>query len=335
MSKKVEGGGYSVKFIFPLIGTVDALINGTAFFNFISRQLANYIDETKQIEGDYFNKCLSCELFAQEDKIMKKISEFFRNDFSLGRLIKVEGKSLSFMGTEYQLQKEKFCIKSRTNFVKKVLAFKKKSNIEKLQYADYHITFYNLLLFPIFSLYCLLDGYYLIHGSLLEYNKTVYLLTGLDGVGKSSISNIILSAGGKILADNFVLFNGKYAIPFNMAMRIDTTQITDMPILASYEEFKEVLPPKSHEGRIIPDKIIVLSIEGKDNVQKTSLTQLNMTTLSLYLNNAPEINAANNFITPFLYHSISKTKDLDIGGVILKVPMGKIESAIESLLNDC
>ena len=78
--------------------------------------------------------------------------------------------------------------------------------------------------------------------SLFTYDKNI-ILAGLDGVGKSTLANLICQDEGNfILADNIVLFDGKNALNLNLTMRLEKEVETNLKIIYQNSFIKEVVP---------------------------------------------------------------------------------------------
>lgn len=202
-------------------------------------------------------------------------------------------------------------------------------------YAKYHALFYRTVLFPIFLLYTVLDNYFLIHGSLVKYKTNYFLISGLDGVGKSSLTNMLIEEGAECLSDNFVLFNGKDTVPLSLAMRISPDLNTTMNVIYEDDNLKEVVGEiNSVVDRSIPQKVYLLCISDEFSAYSIRIRMLDWV---LFLNNAPEIGEANKFISPFLLKSREETNknkgEIDI--TILEIPKGQLEKGRRIIIDEC
>ncbi len=316
----------------PIIGVVDLEIYDQDISNFTKRQLENYV-VSESFRTD-----------KQDTSVVIKSNfktDFFNKNNVFGRQYKVSEKKFNLNGFVYEYHDGTITITmkridtNKPNLYKQLKTIIKhiiKPPVKQNSYAHCHWNFYCQVLFPIFSLYTITDGYFLIHASLINYNNKNILVTGLDGVGKSSIANYFEDIGGKILSDNFVLYNGKSAIPFNMAIRLEPNQETNMKILYADHNLKEALPLTVQYREVEVNNIFILSI-GEELVLSKSSN--NICSTVLFTNIAPEIGAANNFIAPFLYNSINKnTENKDIIKCIT-IPKGKLKQAMEILTNEC
>jgi len=309
----------------PLIEEITLYICNNELAEFTQRQLYNYVVNIQELKE---NNTATTIILATNQIFIKKMKPLFTKNQKLGRQYKIDNNILNIPNFEYHLSNEALEIIYTKK--EKIKWYKGK---KKATYSKCHINFYEQILFPIFSLYAIYDGYYLIHGSLLMFNDNAFILSGLDGVGKSSLSNLLQQKGAKILADNFVLYNGKTAIPLNMAMRLEPKQDTQLEVLYSDKDLKEVLPIDILDHTICVNKIFLLSISDKLEFKKISN---NPVLWSLFLNLAPEIGSANNFIAPVLYNSLEITKlDFNGGFFIIKIPLGELEKGLEVLLNEC
>jgi dephospho-CoA kinase len=293
---------------------------------FTIRQFKNYIVDINKSE-----KAITVATVIECNKktVVDKFHSFTINNRILGRKIKISDGTLFVDNARYAIQNNNLIIENRNTSK----LHKKVYRLLRNKYAYYHSLFYQLVLFPIFSIYCLYDGYYLLHGSLLSLNERNVLLLGLDGVGKSSLADKLQEKGGKILADNSILYNGKSVVPLNMAMRLGPMQKSGLKEIYKDKDLKEVLPNTVLYTEIIPDTYVMLSIaEEFGNIKHKTRKDI----LPLILNNAPEIGQANAFIAPFLYEQL-KTNKIDANEqeiMFLGIPMGQLDKGAEAILHE-
>jgi hypothetical protein len=316
----------TLKLNLPLIGNVEISRGDISLAEFTIRQFRNYIVDINT-SGKTINVAAAIE--CNKKTVIDKFNSFTINNRILARKIKIDDGTLFVDNTKYSVKHNNLIIESRN--ISKL--YKKIYRLLKNKYAYYHSLFYQLVLFPIFSIYCLHDGYYLLHGSLLSLNERYILLLGLDGVGKSSLADKLQEKDAKILADNSILYNGKSVVPLNMAMRLGPMQKSGLKEIYKDKDLKEVLPDTVLYTEIIPDTYVMLSIaeEFKNIKQKTRKD-----ILPLILNNAPEIGQANSFITPFLYERL-KSNEIDINEqemMFLEIPMGQLDKGVEAILHE-
>ena len=322
---------------FPILGNITVNIDNVPLSNFVKRQMKNYfMSESNTASGSTYIKYASR---INSEKLKRFMNKYDR----LGRQISVTDSGIDLDTYSYIINDDTIIIRKKNEKPAWYKALKKIyyitfGNTEDKQYASLHSMYYEYILFPLLSLFALSDGYYCLHGSLLDINNRYMIISGLDGVGKSSISNYIeLSGKGRLLADNIVLFNGKYAVPLNCAMRLPKDITLSHEILYTSKEFMEVLPPSVIFEKCMVDKIFTLSVSRDDfhiNTVDYSLSQL-----ILFLNNAPEINRANKTVSVLAYIN-SLTDDSYENSIVnkfydLAIPLGKIEEAMEVLLNEC
>ncbi|MCQ2572242.1 MAG: hypothetical protein MJ165_04615 [Alphaproteobacteria bacterium] len=309
-----------LKFDFPGIGNTEITIVSDELAEFAKRQLFLYL----VAEAEGYEKSDKNTIIASGANLLNKAKSFFTENKKLARIYCVQDNRLRFANLEYRLENNQLVIKSNAD--KKQKWYKRH---KKLDYAQCHIRFYNQILFPLFSLYTLLDGYYLVHGTALSYKKKNMIIVGLDGVGKSSLANLLSEKSAVLYADNFVLFNGKNVMPLNLAMRLDPNQHTQLRVLYRDSNLQEAIPDKIQTKPVVVDKIVLLYIGDKFAL---SGGNNDLTGLVLFTNNAPEINAANTTITPFLYNTMSgKHTKNNIPVSILSCPLGQLDKAVEVL----
>lgn len=322
---------------FPILGKVIINIPDLSLSNFTKRQLKNYfIRENNANSNSTFIEYVNC-------KNAKRLEEFIDKYSHLGRWISVSDSALHIDQYSYSINDDTVRIEKNMKtplFHKtmKKIYYISLGNTAQKRHASLHSMYYESILFPLLSLLALSGGYYLLHGSLLEIKNKYIILCGLDGVGKSSACNIIERNGkGKLLSDNIVLFNGKYAVPFNCAMRLPKSAVTSYEILYTTDEFMEVLPPSVLYDKCIVDKIFTLSV-SKNNFHMNTI-KCNLTNLALYLNNASEINKGNRLATVLSYINTLVDNTLETNMIDefydVSIPFGEIEKATEVLINEC
>jgi dephospho-CoA kinase len=314
----------TLKLNIPLLENVEISIRDISLAEFTIRQFKNYIVDINKSE-----KTINCDsvIVCNKKFIIDKFNSFVINKRILGRKIKINNSILFADHTRYSIKYNNLIIEGK-NVTK---LYKKWYGLLRNKYAYYHSLFYQLVLFPIFSIYCLYGGYYLLHGSLVSLNGKNILLLGLDGVGKSSLADRLQEKGGKILADNSILYNGKSVVPLNIAMRLGPIQKSYLKEIYKDRDLKEVLPNAVIYTEVIPDTYVMLSIadEFKKIKHKTKED-----ILPLILNNAPEIGQANAFIAPFLYERLKENK-IDAREqemLFLEIPIGQLDKGVEVIL---
>lgn len=309
-------------FNLPIIGELEILVSRNELAEFALRQMNAYYQNCVDIDE---NICGS-KLIITNTAFLAKARKFFETNRMLSRQYKVQENCIYVSGLKYEFLSDKLVItywqNEKTKWYKKTRA---------LDYPQCHIRFYNQILFPLFSLYSIFDGYYLIHGSLIGYKNKTFIISGLDGVGKSSLSNLLAQSSAEIYSDNFVLFNGAKSVPFNLAIRLEPDKPTNMRELYRNHELKEVLSPSNAKRPLIVESIVALSV---GDAVELSRGGNNISALCLFCNNAPEICAANQIVTPFLYDHINKHCKTDIQIRKLSVPFGKIDQGMEVLIHE-
>lgn len=317
---------HSLKCKFPLIGIVLINIKSSDLLEFVKRQLKNYIvSELETPNSRYFLsiKAIDIKNINFEDAILGREIQFKNNKLSTIKLSKAQ--SIKY---QYSFSNE---IDINISFKRKVLYFLKSLLTSK--YSLNHILFYQTILYPIFSLYAIEDNYSLVHGSLIKIEDKYIVLAGLDGVGKSSLSNELVLKGAKILADNFVLFNGEKFIGLNMPIRLDLDNNTKKNIIFADNNLKEVLFDYSENKAVQVDSVYFLAIAKKLGIRKIDQNIVNQN-WNLINNGAGEILGANMFNISFLYQNIiDKTiKQSNYNNYIFSIPKGKIKEATKELM---
>ncbi len=311
---------------FPLIGDMKIDIEDSNLFVFAKRQLKNYV-VTESINDDRSKYLVSIE--------SKKLSEYKVEDTILAREIKFVDNKLIFSKLS-RIQKIKYNYDFTNNCIdiyqtKKSLFFIK--SLLSSNYSMTHSLFYETILYPIFSLYTMIDNYSLVHGSLLKIDDKYIVLAGLDGVGKSSLSNELVNLGYKLLADNFVLYNGSKYIGLNMPIRLDLDNDTMENVIFKDDNLKEVLYSECENNPVSVDKIFFLSISNKLAIKKMNENIIHQN-WNLINNGASEVLGANMFNIPFLYHNAidGYAQENILDSYIFSIPKGQIKEATKELI---
>jgi len=312
---------------FPILGNISIDIQDNNLGVFTKRQLTNYIvsETTIDTKGCFVSiEIENKENIAFDDIIFGREIKFKNNNLNISKNSRIDNINYKYF----------FDKNIRIDIVfKKKLAYYLK-DILNSEYSQIHMLFYKTILYPIFSLYALVDNYYLVHGSLLRLEDKNIVLTGLDGVGKSSLSNELVLNGAKILADNFVLFNGKDFIGLNMPIRLDLKNETTKNIIFKDDNLKEVLYNDKENNQIKVDKIYFLNISNNLKIEQidSDIVKLNWNFIN---NGASEIMGANSFCLPFLYQNMINNKqkiDTSIEYFNFSIPKGKIKEATKELM---
>jgi len=313
---------YKIELNLPVVGTVFLSIKDKQLFIFSKRQLKNYI-------VNIFTDNTNVDFVTIDTSIDKKFK-----DIILGRQVKFKDNRFDF-SINSKVQRIKYKYNFNANLTINI-SFKKKifyilKSLIKSNYSMNHILFYQTILYPIFSLYSLVDNYYLVHGSLIKMKDKHIVLTGLDGVGKSSLSNELALNNAKILADNFVLFNGEKFIGISMPIRLDLDNETKENIVFQDNNLKEILFEYNEFKAVKVDNIYFLSI-GNEFILKEIDKNLALYNWSLINNGAGEILDANLFNMPFIYQNIFEKSILlnkNEKYFQLTIPKGKIKEALK------
>jgi hypothetical protein len=318
---------HNIKCNLPLIGNVSIKIIDKNLYNFTKRQFKNYIvSESKTSSGSRDFISINTENFNNlnfDDIILGRNIKFKSNKLKVIKKSRVQNITYKYDFNDSL---------SLTIDLKKKSLFYLKNLIES-EYSITHGLFYETILYPIFSFYALKSNYSLIHGSLLKFNNKYIVLTGLDGVGKSSLSNELVLKGAKILADNFVLYNGGNFIGLNMPIRIDLENDTKENVIFEDNNLKEILYEYCEDTPVKVEQVYFLSIAEKFNIENIDINIVNQN-WNLINNGASEILGANVFNIPFLYqNSLSKTIDnSNLKYYSFSIPKGKINKATKEFI---
>jgi len=311
---------------FPVIGKVSIDIQNTELFVFAKRQFVNYVLKESTVFKDKIFISIKAETFNN--------LEF--DNVILGRDIKFKNNELKIkQNSRVQKFDIEYCFNDKLminiDFNKKPLYYLK--SLLSSEYSMSHSLFYQTILYPIFSLYAIKENYSLVHGSLLKLDNKYIVLAGLDGVGKSSLSNELVLRSAKIVADNFVLFNGDKFIGLNMPIRLDLENSIKDNVIYKDDNLQEVLYDYVETKEVEVEKVYFLSIG-----EKLAIKQMNKNIVkqnwNLINNGASEILGANLFNLPFLYQnslseSISESK---FNSYTFSIPKGKIQEATKELI---
>ncbi len=325
-----------LSFEFPLLGRCILYFPSDSLATFISRQLKNYVIETT----DVF--CDDCEMEIFNSEIFELLKKFIKNNLYYSRSFKVDKSVILLDNIEYKCTGKSLKIKYKhSNSIDHKIKWIIKSIMcinSIMEYRNNSGIFYARYLFPLLSIYAAYYGYYCIHGSLIRLKNKNIVLTGLDGVGKSTMANMLSSEEGEILSDNIVLFNGITALNFNLAMRIDLDTETKYQTIFKLNKFKEVLPDVTTFGEVVVDSFYNLIRDRNNRIPYLKEASFSPTSWALYLNTAPEIGQANKLMAPWSYVWASGMRDdkapqLQICNLF--IPENGIQEAKEIIINEC
>lgn len=309
----------------PFLKNIIIEISDINLSNFFERQFKNYI---LKIENVVIKKFIIITVNSKKIEL---------KNYQLSRNIKFRNYNLNFAKTS-TTQKINFTydfnnsLDISIDFYKKPLYFLK--NMKKSNYSINHLLFYQTILYPIFSIYSTIGNYSSIHGSLIKVNNKYIVLTGLDGVGKSSLTTELALLGYKVLADNFLLFNGNTFIGLNMPLRLDLDNPINENIIYQDNNLKEVLFQDIEQNAINANKVFFMVIGDELSITKIDANTA-MYNWNLINNGAGEILDANLFCLPFLYQNMGYIKscaDENLEFFMLSIPKGKIKDGVKEIL---
>ncbi len=329
---------YYTDYLFPLIGEVRILVNNLSLHIFTKRQFSNYLLS----EGRNSKSGVNYEIVFSDNSIIDCFSRYEQEGLSLSRRDGWKNHELCLGEYRYRISPNSvsiFVTEERDLKHKVKIAYRNiKARTEEQKYAITGGVFYQYLLFPILTVYAATHGLFTVHGSLikLKNNKTI-IISGLDGVGKSTLSELICrDQDNKILADNIVLFNGKEALNLNLAMRLDAKETTDLPVLYQNKLIKEVQIKETTYGLCSIDSIYTLLKNNCDTNIRVMNNDIPVTNWVLFLERAPEIGQANSQLSYWLFmHSLFFGNSNSMIPVMsIAIPYGKLNIAKEIINNE-
>lgn len=298
---------------FPLLGHVILLIKDKKLGDFSKRQLKNYVIKEEFIKEEISN--VEINLSGKKKENMKIINQKYSRNIKVENNILTQNFKNHFKTYEFSTGKYKIIEKSTLkNTLKK---------IKKNRYSSLHSRFYEYVLFPIFDLYALFEGLYLMHGSSLKVFEKNIMIIGLDGVGKTSLTNLLEEESGEIYSDNFILTNGVQVIPFNLPLRLANNEKikNNAEILYQNKNFREVYYEQKQEEKIGIDKIFLIFIGSNNIIEKI---EIGIEDLLLISEGASEINGANNSLLSMFFVNKLMFKNNRKNQIELKVDMYKL-----------
>lgn len=334
-----------LKLQMPLLGKIEILISDIDLYIFTKRQLEKYIiDEYKDRRSSNEQVILKYEYKNQYKELVKNL---FENKIIISRNLRLNDKNLCsiekkrFYTFSYQVYKENNVILSQQSI--KYLFFYNRVKKFLGKYAFYHNLFYELVWYPILNFYTLFERYKVIHGSVVRIRDKNIILTGLDGVGKSTLALSLVAEGGEVLSDNFILYNNNTIVPFLIPLRISVNEISppNSKVIFQNKILKEIaVDMKVYRDSVRIDKIFLLAISGKTEMIK--IRSLNSNTCWDLINNgANEICAANRYAVPMHFYNLiynkpeeSFSQDRRTDSYYLGIAKGQMKDGKEMLLHE-
>lgn len=329
---------YTAIFNLPLIGICRIDIQKRLLFEYVKRQFYNYFVSYKvthdKMEG------IQSSLFFDDSNVVKKFNMYCKKNLGLSRDVFWKNECISVGNYCYSVKKNSIKIYVMKSKAKKAILKHLYHTItnrsEEQRYAFWGGEFYEYALFPIISVYTACFGMFCVHGSLIHLNSGQnIILSGLDGVGKSTLADMICSDESNcLLGDNIVLFNGRHALNFNIAMRLEKDIPTKLDVLYINKEIKEVLPKTISYGMCHIDKIYNLLRDYKniDIIEyQDSLTPYDWI---MFMESAPEIGQANRILSFWLlmHALVFKHNKIEVPIISVSIPNGKLSLAKEFIL---
>ena len=331
---------YTFSVQLPLLGICRINLEKREVARFSYRQLGNYVvgEIKEEYESSENNRT---NLLFESNSIVKEFSVYKSYNMGLDRGTCWNTNSISIGNYKYILDNNVLRIliyKPHGNIeILKYIYKRVRSNTEEKKYALLGGQFYHNILFPIFTVYAAVYGLFCVHGSLIHTkNNRNIILSGLDGVGKSSLADMICSEeGNELLADNIVLFDGKKALNLNLAMRLELTTVTKNKVIYSNKEIKEILPPVINFGFCNIDRIFNLLRDNNDQTVKFNHASTPHDWI-MFMERAPEIGQANNILSYWLFvHSLIKRHErITVPIISVAIPNGKLVQGKEFIENE-
>lgn len=324
----------------PLLGKCKIEINDSATIDFAQRQLLNYYVNTETAAGKLPGK--KTVLHFYEKKVIDTFSSYEKRNIGLSKEFYWKNSSIKMQNIVYTVSDEEVKVTVLENCslketIKKCYRYIKNNNEEK-KYAWLSGEFYHNILFPILSVYAGSFGMFCVHGSLIRTKDgRNIILSGLDGVGKSSLADALCNeSGNKLLADNIVLFDGVSALNFNIAMRLELDTETSMRILYSNKHIKEVVPEDTAYGLCPVSRIYNLLRDYAGQNIEIFTDSVPGFIWTMFMEKAPEIGQANHIMAQwfFMYGLLNRPKEIEAPIVSLSVPNGKLMLAKEIIVNE-
>lgn len=328
----------------PEIGAATIRIADSALASFAKRQWSNCLSEsgpTGESKSD-----ADAAIAIENATLAERVSKALEGSKRLSRDIVIENgvlrvtRSIGGATAVEEITATDTTLLLRCSIRRKpgLAAIKEKL---KSTYVKLHQRFYDLVLFPLFGLYALLDRYSLVHGALLRIGNKTIILAGLDGVGKSSLTLRMIEKGHYPLSDNFTLFNGRTAIGIRMPIRLAPEDATSLPVIYRDDKLKECLAESPCLGAANVDEVALVCISEDLCYRDIPLAQGDLS-VTLLSNAAPEIAAANRHCAAYHYLGAliePRTPRLaDQSGLaapryrLLEIPRGQIADGAEVLL---
>lgn len=323
------------EFAFPVVGKCVMNVPDGQVGEFILRQFKNYLIKTRDTSRKGIK---SIEVFNEDIvKQFKNLCEY--SSFMLSRDFRIENDFILANGYKIYLNKDRIIIykvddggylediKNTCRKIKKILP-KYKYNYCSGIYTQYYLN-------ALFFVYAAYKNFMCVHGSCVSYKGRNFLITGLDGVGKSSMALLFSDIEGEILADNMVLYKEGQAINMNLAMRVDPQYKTKYEELYLSSDFKEVLPNVCDRDIINIDSIFCLLKTNGNHVEKREFLG-DETDWIMYLNGAQEVNNANKVMMPWIFLNSLREQKEPSGEkkriVVLCIPSGSLLDAREEII---
>ncbi len=325
----------------PLLGVCNIYFDKEDITKFSYRQLGNYVINNP-IKDSLYSKKGNAVLKFQSETIVQKFRAYSNFSPVLKKGACWKNNNIDLGEYSFSLTSDSLLItvheaEGKINTLKNIYRMLI-SNTEEKKYALLGGQFYHNVLFPMLAVYAAVHGLFCVHGSLIHtFSKQNIILSGLDGVGKSTLADMICSeAGNMLLADNIVLFNGKQALNFNLAMRLEAAAKTGNKVIYSNNKIKEILPPALNYNLCKVNKIFNILL---DNTGST-VTKMEIASTPhdwiMFMENAPEIGQANHILAYWLFNHglLERHENITVPIVSIAIPKGMLIQGKELIENE-
>lgn len=325
----------------PLIGEVTVEFQNKNFAEFSCRQLGNYVKEMVGTASAPLDNNIKTRLIFSNSVVVEQMKKYSCMGIGLSKGLRWDNSVL--MDGNYEFcAGTSFSVLSKTSTRKidkiKTLYSKVKNASEEGKYAVLGGEFHLNVLIPILDVYAAVFGLFCVHGSLIQLkNHEVIIVSGLDGVGKSTVSDLLCKDGeNKLLADNIVLFDGEKALNFNLAMRLVPGSSTSQKIIYKNKNLIEVLPETDGVG-LCKVYCVINLLQGNNEKSIVKFDERDAKHCwIMFMGKAPEIGQANSALSPwlFLFDLSHKANRIDIPVISMAIPNGMLQAGKEAILDE-
>lgn len=328
----------------PVLGMTSLTTDDVQIIPVIETYLSDYIVGREETDGKSHQ---GGTLYVFENKqLVEKMTAILKNKIQLGRGVRVENELTLNFPTRFKTIRQVATnvngteVSIHTFMSSAHFLFKLKSVLSN-KYDFSQQLFYDYVLAPLVQAYSFV-GFLPIHGAtfMTHSAQEAVLVIGLDGVGKSSLSERMVQEQARVIADNIVLFNGQDVVPLLWPMRVDLNSTLVGKTTYQDKRFREIqlpVPPKIKES--IPIKRIYrLSVGEFSNQQVKSLGRYFWRDLVVANLAAPEIEFMYKRLAPlfnfFVLQEAALSLDINTPCFELVIPFGQLDAGVKAVLNE-